>query len=191
MERAHLTFNMEWPCRILNQSHFCRLETWLKVTSLALIPLLPLTYFNTTQAADLTIGLMQSMHRIVVEMIPHRWAVNCSHIRSHLTIVKLFSRMVYIQILRPVATMVGTSSIMWTFNAIDAGYLPIGPESCGIIKPPNVVSISYGGDEVLSSPAYVKRQCWEYAKVRYVFDQLFLRLRDFAARDDGDICDLQ
>jgi len=66
-----------------------------------------------------------------------------------------------------------------------------GPESCGIIKPPNVVSISYGANEGLFPIAYLKRQCWEYAKVRYVCDQLFPRFSDFAARNDGDICDLQ
>ena len=95
--------------------------------------------------------------------------------------------MVYIQILRLVATMVGTCSEMWSF---DDRYRSIGPESCGIIKPPNVVSISYGGDEALFPPAYAQRQCWEYAKVRYVCDQLFLRFSDFTARNDGNICDL-
>ena len=65
--------------------------------------------------------------------------------------------------------MVGTSSKI-SFNAIDDGYRPIGPESCGIIKPPNVVSVSYGQDEATASLAYARRQCWEYAKVRYVCD---------------------
>ena len=159
--------------------------------SLALIPLLPLTYFNTTQAVDSTIGLMPSMHCLVVEMIPHRWAVNCSRLWPHLTIVNSFSRMVYIQILHLVATMVGIFSKMWSFNTIDAGYLPIGPESCGIIKPPNVVSISYAQDEATAPLAYAQRQCWEYAKVRYVCDLFFLRSSDFTARNDGDICILQ
>ena len=87
--------------------------------------------------------------------------------------------------------MVRTSSKMWSFNTIDDGYRPIGPESCGIIKPPNVVSISYAQDEATASLAYAQRQCWEYAKVRYVCNQLFLRFSDFTARNDGDIRDLQ
>ena len=99
--------------------------------------------------------------------------------------------MVYIQILLQVVTMVGTSSKIWSFNVIDDGYRPIGPESCGIIKPPNVVSISYSQDEATAPLAYAQRQCWEYGKVRYVCDQLFLRFSYFAARNDGDFCDLQ
>ena len=70
--------------------------------------------------------------------------------------------------------MVGTSSKTWSLNAIDNGYRTTGPESCGIIKPPNVVSISYDWNEGNVSLAYAQRQCWEYAKVRYVCDQLFL-----------------
>ena len=73
--------------------------------------------------------------------------------------------------------MVGTSSEWGLSNATDDGYRSIGPASCGIITPPNVVSISYGGDEVLSPLAYVKRQCWEYAKVRFaiIFFSLVFR----------------
>ena len=76
--------------------------------------------------------------------------------------------MVYIQILRQAATMVGTYSKRWSFGAIDNGYRSIGPESCGIIKSPNVVSVSYAQDEAVASLAYAQRQCSEYAKVRYV-----------------------
>ena len=84
--------------------------------------------------------------------------------------------MVYIQILPQAATMVGTTGLS---NAIDDGYRSIGPESCGIIKPPNVVSVSYAEDEATSSLAYMQRQCWEYAKVRYVYGQLFLHFFRF------------
>ena len=66
----------------------------------------------------------------------------------------------------------------------------IGPESCGIIDPPNVVSVSYDQDEAAPPLAYLLRQCFEYGKVRYICDRLFLRFSDFAARIDGDICDL-
>ena len=64
--------------------------------------------------------------------------------------------------------MVGTYSKRWSFGAIDNGYRSIGPESCGIIKSPNVVSVSYAQDEAVASLAYAQRQCSEYAKVRYV-----------------------
>ena len=87
--------------------------------------------------------------------------------------------------------MVGTSSKTWSLNAIDSEYRPIGPEACGIIKPPKVISISYGQDEATALLSYAQRQCWEFAKVRYVCDQLFLRSSDFTARNDGNICDLQ
>jgi hypothetical protein len=40
-----------------------------------------------------------------------------------------------------------------------------GPESCGIIAPPFVVSISYGQDEASVTAKYANRQCTEYAKV--------------------------
>ena len=40
-----------------------------------------------------------------------------------------------------------------------------GPESCGIIAPPFVVSVSYGQDESTVTPAFANRQCTEYAKV--------------------------
>ncbi|KAG6838486.1 hypothetical protein C0991_011221, partial [Blastosporella zonata] len=39
-----------------------------------------------------------------------------------------------------------------------------GPESCGIIAPPHVVSTSYGQDESTITPASARRQCLEYAK---------------------------
>jgi hypothetical protein len=65
----------------------------------------------------------------------------------------------------------------------------IGPESCGIIKPPNVVSISYSQDEASASLAYAQRQCWEYGKVRYVCDQLFHRFSDFYSSEWwGHLC---
>ncbi|KAH9978682.1 subtilisin-like protein [Lactifluus volemus] len=39
------------------------------------------------------------------------------------------------------------------------------PGSCGIIKPPYVVSISYGADESGITEAYAQRQCNEYGKL--------------------------
>ena len=40
-----------------------------------------------------------------------------------------------------------------------------GPESCGIIAPPNVMSISYGQDESTVTANFAERQCAEYGKV--------------------------
>jgi len=39
------------------------------------------------------------------------------------------------------------------------------PESCGIIQPPNVISISYAQDESTAPVEYAKRQCNEYGKL--------------------------
>ena len=115
-----------------------------------------------------------------------------SHLWPHLTVVNLFfSRMVYIQMKRPVGSMVSISSKKWSFNTFDNEHrTTIGPQACGITKPPNVISISYHENEGDVSLAYAQRQCWEYAKVRCVYDQLFLRFSQFTARNDGDICGL-
>jgi len=40
-----------------------------------------------------------------------------------------------------------------------------GAESCGIVKPANVISISYGSQEPEMTAAYQVRQCNEYAKL--------------------------
>lgn len=40
-----------------------------------------------------------------------------------------------------------------------------GPESCGIIKPPNVISTSFASDEADATPFYNTRQCNEYGKL--------------------------
>lgn len=54
------------------------------------------------------------------------------------------------------------------FDAIYPDTFPGGfdePESCGIVKPANVISTSYGFTEVLATPAYEIRQCNEYGKL--------------------------
>ena len=75
--------------------------------------------------------------------------------------------------------MVGASSKTWSLHAINDEYRAIGPESCGIIKPPNVVSISYGQDEATATFAYATRQCQEYAKVRYIIESTLSSLSTF------------
>ncbi|GJJ08142.1 hypothetical protein Clacol_002350 [Clathrus columnatus] len=54
------------------------------------------------------------------------------------------------------------------FDGIYPDTLPggfTGPESCGIIKPANVISTSYGFTEVMATPEYEIRQCNEYGKL--------------------------
>lgn len=41
-----------------------------------------------------------------------------------------------------------------------------GPEACGTVKPAYIMSTSYSYDEADLTPAYMERQCAEYAKVR-------------------------
>jgi hypothetical protein len=61
--------------------------------------------------------------------------------------------------------------IQWTlilFAGIYPDPLPggfKGPESCGIVKPANVISTSYGSQEPEMTAAYQIRQCNEYAKL--------------------------
>jgi tripeptidyl-peptidase I len=40
-----------------------------------------------------------------------------------------------------------------------------GPENCGTVKPPYVISTSYASDEANATPFYDTRQCNEYAKL--------------------------
>ena len=40
-----------------------------------------------------------------------------------------------------------------------------GPESCGIVKPANVISTSYALAEADVTPFYATRQCSEYGKL--------------------------
>ncbi|KAG6845624.1 hypothetical protein H0H87_006677 [Tephrocybe sp. NHM501043] len=57
-------------------------------------------------------------------------------------------------------------------DAVDGSFSPggfKGPESCGIVTPPFVVSISYGQDESTVTSAFANRQCTEYAKVTCPF----------------------
>ncbi|KZS91782.1 subtilisin-like protein [Sistotremastrum niveocremeum HHB9708] len=40
-----------------------------------------------------------------------------------------------------------------------------GPESCGIVKPANVISVSYSGDESTFPASYQQRECAEFGKL--------------------------
>lgn len=43
--------------------------------------------------------------------------------------------------------------------------MKLGKEDCGTVKPAYVVSTSYSYNEADLTPAYMERQCAEYAKV--------------------------
>ncbi|KAF8073566.1 subtilisin-like protein [Lyophyllum atratum] len=63
-----------------------------------------------------------------------------------------------------------------------------GPESCGIIAPPNVVSISYGQDESTVTPAFANRQCQEYAKLGLMGTSVFYSSGDNGVAGNGGVC---
>ncbi|KAF9464191.1 Pro-kumamolisin, activation domain-containing protein [Collybia nuda] len=63
-----------------------------------------------------------------------------------------------------------------------------GPESCGIVAPPNVVSISYSQDESTVTPAFANRQCSEYAKLGIMGTSIFYSSGDSGVAGNGDVC---
>ncbi|KAJ6624427.1 subtilisin-like protein [Mycena sp. CBHHK59/15] len=63
-----------------------------------------------------------------------------------------------------------------------------GPESCGIVKPPHVVSVSYGQDESTVTPAYANRQCAEYAKLGIMGTSVFYSSGDNGVAGNGGVC---
>jgi len=63
-----------------------------------------------------------------------------------------------------------------------------GPESCGIVPPPHVVSISYGQDEATVTPAFAKRQCQEYAKLGLMGTSVFYSSGDDGVAGNGGVC---
>ncbi|KAF8158454.1 subtilisin-like protein [Crassisporium funariophilum] len=63
-----------------------------------------------------------------------------------------------------------------------------GPASCGIIKPPNVVSISYGQDESTATTAYANRQCQEYAKLGMLGTSVIYSSGDNGVAGFNNVC---
>ncbi|KAH8082440.1 subtilisin-like protein [Cristinia sonorae] len=63
-----------------------------------------------------------------------------------------------------------------------------GPESCGIIKPPFVVSVSFGQDEADVTPAYAQRQCTEYAKLGMLGTTVLYSSGDDGVAGGGGVC---
>ncbi|KAI0256020.1 subtilisin-like protein [Lactifluus subvellereus] len=62
------------------------------------------------------------------------------------------------------------------------------PESCGIIAPPKVVSISYGQDEASLTAAYAERQCKEYGKLGMMGTTVLYSSGDFGVAGSGGVC---
>ncbi|KAI0783459.1 subtilisin-like protein [Abortiporus biennis] len=63
-----------------------------------------------------------------------------------------------------------------------------GPESCGIVKPPFVVSVSYGQDEATVTPAYAQRQCAEYGKLGLMGTTVLYSSGDDGVAGNGGVC---
>ncbi|KAJ7505953.1 subtilisin-like protein [Mycena galericulata] len=63
-----------------------------------------------------------------------------------------------------------------------------GPESCGIIRPPNTVSLSYGQDEQTISAFSATRQCNEYGKLGLMGTSIFYSSGDNGVAGNGGVC---
>ncbi|KAA1472283.1 hypothetical protein DENSPDRAFT_171643 [Dentipellis sp. KUC8613] len=63
-----------------------------------------------------------------------------------------------------------------------------GAESCGIIAPPNVVSVSYGQDEASVTAAYANRQCTEYGKLGMLGTTVLYSSGDDGVAGNGGAC---
>ncbi|KAI0058458.1 subtilisin-like protein [Artomyces pyxidatus] len=63
-----------------------------------------------------------------------------------------------------------------------------GTESCGIVAPPHVVSISYSQDEYTVTPAYANRQCTEYGKLGLLGTTVLYSSGDYGVAGYGGSC---
>ncbi|KAF5334159.1 hypothetical protein D9758_014814 [Tetrapyrgos nigripes] len=63
-----------------------------------------------------------------------------------------------------------------------------GPEDCGIIQPPNVVSISASQDESTATAAFANRQCAEYAKLGLMGTSVLYASGDFGVAGTNNAC---
>ncbi|TFK74740.1 subtilisin-like protein [Pluteus cervinus] len=61
-------------------------------------------------------------------------------------------------------------------------------QSCGIIAPPHVVSISYGQDESTVTAAFANRQCTEYAKLGMMGSSILYSSGDSGVAGNGGVC---
>ncbi|KAF8478880.1 subtilisin-like protein [Gautieria morchelliformis] len=63
-----------------------------------------------------------------------------------------------------------------------------GPESCGIVKPANVISTSYGSQEPEMTAAYQIRQCNEYGKLGMMGVTILYSSGDNGVAGNGGLC---
>ncbi|KAI0329253.1 subtilisin-like protein [Cubamyces sp. BRFM 1775] len=68
----------------------------------------------------------------------------------------------------------------------DGGYK--GSVECGTVTPANVISISYSYDEWELSPAYMERQCNEYAKLGLMGVTILVSTSDFGVSGRFGVC---
>lgn len=61
-------------------------------------------------------------------------------------------------------------------------------QDCGITKPANVISTSYGMNEADVTPAYAIRQCNEYGKLGLAGVTVLYSSGDDGVAGNGDIC---
>lgn len=63
-----------------------------------------------------------------------------------------------------------------------------GPEDCGTIKAANVISTSYGFNEVDLTPFYAQRQCHEYMKLGLQGTTFVFSSGDNGVAGEGGLC---
>ncbi|KAL0946313.1 hypothetical protein HGRIS_012554 [Hohenbuehelia grisea] len=71
-------------------------------------------------------------------------------------------------------------------DPLDGGFK--GNPDCGIVKPANVISTSYGYNEPDLSPAYTARQCAEYAKLGLMGVTVLYSSGDNGVAGNGGLC---
>ncbi len=63
-----------------------------------------------------------------------------------------------------------------------------GPESCGIVKPANIISTSYASDEADLTPFYAIRQCNEYGKLGLMGVTILYSSGDHGVAGNNGVC---
>ncbi|KAF7984762.1 hypothetical protein HWV62_11730 [Athelia sp. TMB] len=66
--------------------------------------------------------------------------------------------------------------------------LPVNAQTCGVVSPPYVVSVSWGGSEVEQTGKYLERQCTEYAKLGMMGSSILYSSGDNGVAAGGDKC---
>ena len=66
--------------------------------------------------------------------------------------------------------------------------LPVNAETCGVVSPPYVVSVSWGDSEVEQTGKYLERQCTEYAKLGMMGSSIPYSTGDYGVAAYSDVC---